>query len=93
MLRNLSLAAALIFGAIYIPAAAQTVAPTVAQPGKAWWITGGDWNRYEQIYQSTAIDAVSTAHTPITMRLYGAMGVDVVKTGYVADAGGIIADK
>ncbi len=41
----------------------------VAQPGKAWWITGGDWNRYEQIYQNTPIDAVSTAHTPITMRL------------------------
>ncbi len=41
----------------------------VAQPGTAWWITGGEWNRYEQIYQKSAIDAVSTAHTPITMRL------------------------
>jgi alpha-glucosidase len=41
----------------------------ISQPGKAWWITGGDWNRYEQIYQNTAIDAVATAHTPITMRL------------------------
>src|SRR3546814_12761976 len=27
------------------------------------------WNRYEQIYQKTPIDAVATAHTPITMRL------------------------
>lgn len=42
---------------------------TVARPGTAWWITGGDWNRYEQVYQRTAIDAVATAHTPITMRL------------------------
>jgi alpha-glucosidase len=41
----------------------------VASPGTAWWITGGDWNRYEQIYQKSAIDAISTAHTPITMRL------------------------
>ncbi len=41
----------------------------VAQPGTAWWIQGGEWNRYEQVYQKTAIDAVSTAHTPITMRL------------------------
>jgi alpha-glucosidase len=41
----------------------------VAQKGTAWWITGGEWNRYEQVYQQTAIDAVSTAHTPITMRL------------------------
>lgn len=41
---------------------------TVARPGTAWWITGGDWNRYEQLYQRTPIDAVATAHTPITMR-------------------------
>ena len=41
----------------------------VARPGTAWWIIGGDWNRYEQTYQRTPIDAVSTAHTPITMRL------------------------
>jgi alpha-glucosidase len=41
----------------------------IAQRGTAWWIQGGEWNRYEQIYQRTAIDAVATAHTPITMRL------------------------
>jgi alpha-glucosidase len=41
----------------------------IAPKGTAWWITGGEWNRYEQIYQQTPIDAVSTAHTPITMRL------------------------
>ncbi len=41
----------------------------IAQPGQAWWITGGEWNRYEQIYQNTPINSVSVAHTPITMRL------------------------
>ncbi len=41
----------------------------IAQPGTAWWIQGGEWNRYEQQYQRTTIDAVSTAHTPMTMRL------------------------
>lgn len=41
----------------------------IASPGIAWWITGGEWNRYEQIYQTTPIDGVATAHTPITMRL------------------------
>jgi alpha-glucosidase len=40
----------------------------IVPKGTAWWITGGEWNRYEQIYQKTSIDAVSTAHTPITMR-------------------------
>ncbi|MCC6926548.1 glycoside hydrolase family 97 protein [Novosphingobium sp.] len=37
--------------------------------GTAWWIPGGEFNRYEQIYQKTPIDAISTAHTPATMRL------------------------
>jgi alpha-glucosidase len=37
--------------------------------GTAWWISGGEANRYEQVYQRTPIDAVATAHTPITMRL------------------------
>jgi alpha-glucosidase len=41
----------------------------VVGKGTAWWITGGEWNRYEQVYQKTPIDGVSTAHTPITMRL------------------------
>ncbi|HQS97216.1 MAG TPA: glycoside hydrolase family 97 protein, partial [Novosphingobium sp.] len=41
----------------------------VAQNGTAWWIPGSEWNRYEQVYQQTAIDGVSTAHTPITMKL------------------------
>ncbi|MDO7835486.1 glycoside hydrolase family 97 protein [Sphingobium sp. HBC34] len=41
----------------------------IAPRGTAWWIPGGEWNRYEQVYQQTPIDAVSTAHTPITMRL------------------------
>ncbi len=41
----------------------------IAPKGTAWWITGGEWNRYEQLYQQTPIDAVATAHTPITMRL------------------------
>lgn len=42
---------------------------TVAPKGTAWWIQGGDWNRYEYLYHQTPIEAVSTAHTPITMRL------------------------
>ena len=42
---------------------------TIAPKGTAWWIPGGEFNRYEQLYQRTAIDAISTAHTPVTMRL------------------------
>jgi alpha-glucosidase len=41
----------------------------IAPEGEAWWIQSGDWNRYEQLYMNTPIDAVSVAHTPITFRL------------------------
>lgn len=41
----------------------------IAAPGTAWWVAGLEWNREEQIYQETPIEAVSTAQTPITMRL------------------------
>jgi len=41
----------------------------IAPKGTAWWIQAGDFNRYEQIYQQTPIDAISMAHTPVTMRL------------------------
>lgn len=41
----------------------------IAPKGTAWWIQGGDWNRYEQLYKQTAIDSVSVAHTPMTIRL------------------------
>jgi alpha-glucosidase len=41
----------------------------LAQGGEAWWIPAGDWNRYEYLYSRTPVDAVSTAHTPITMKL------------------------
>ena len=41
----------------------------IAQRGTAWWIQAGEWNRYEQVYQQTPIDAVATAHTPMTIKL------------------------
>ncbi|MXO49248.1 glycoside hydrolase family 97 protein [Erythrobacter vulgaris] len=41
----------------------------LAQNGTAWWIPGGEWNRYEYLYEETQIDAVSLAHTPLTFRL------------------------
>jgi alpha-glucosidase len=40
----------------------------IAQPGRAWWIPGGEWNRYEYLYNRTPIAEVGQAHTPITFR-------------------------
>ena len=39
-----------------------------ASAAQAWWIPGGEWNRYEYLYQKTPLSAVPLAHTPITMR-------------------------
>jgi alpha-glucosidase len=47
----------------------ETTEFVVAQTGTAWWIPAGDWNRYEYLYNKTSIDAVTAAHTPITMKL------------------------
>ncbi len=40
----------------------------IAEPGTAWWIPGGEWNRYEYLYRRTALDEVAQAHTPLTIR-------------------------
>jgi alpha-glucosidase len=41
---------------------------TIAGPGTAWWIPGGEWNRYEYLYNRTALGEVAQAHTPLTIR-------------------------
>ncbi|GAB3345375.1 glycoside hydrolase family 97 protein [Marilutibacter aestuarii] len=40
----------------------------VHAPATAWWIPAGEWNRYEYLYQRTPLDAVTQAHTPMTVR-------------------------
>lgn len=40
----------------------------IADPGTAWWIPAGEWNRYEYLYQETPLSEVTQAHTPITIR-------------------------
>ena len=40
----------------------------IAGDAKAWWIPGGEWNRYEYLYKATPANQVGTAHSPITFR-------------------------
>ncbi|MEY4953480.1 MAG: hypothetical protein RL299_1904, partial [Pseudomonadota bacterium] len=42
---------------------------TFAQDGTAWWKPAFLWNREEYLYNKTALSAVSTAATPVTMKL------------------------
>ncbi len=40
----------------------------VVPKATAWWIPGGEWNRYEYLYNRTPLDEVGQAHTPMTVR-------------------------
>ncbi len=40
----------------------------LATAATAWWIPGGEWNRYEYLYTRSPIEAVGQAHTPMTLR-------------------------
>ena len=40
----------------------------IAEPATAWWIPGGEWNRYEYLYQKTPLTEVAQAHTPLTLK-------------------------
>jgi alpha-glucosidase len=39
------------------------------QPITAWWIPGRRWNRYEYLYNTSGLDAIPLAHSPMTVRL------------------------
>lgn len=41
---------------------------TVLPEATAWWIPGGEWNRYEYLYNRTPLTEVGQAHTPMTIR-------------------------
>ncbi len=41
----------------------------LAEDGTAWWIPGGEWNRYEYLYNTTPISSIAQAHTPLTVKL------------------------
>ncbi|MFN6934603.1 MAG: glycoside hydrolase family 97 protein [Tsuneonella sp.] len=49
----------------------------LAGQAEAWWIPGGEWNRYEYLYNHTSADAVGTAHSPITFRRDDGMHVAI----------------
>ena len=38
------------------------------QGSRAWWIPGRRYNRYEYIYNTTGLEEIETAHTPMTVR-------------------------
>ncbi len=59
----------------------------IAQPATAWWIPGGEWNRYEYLYGKTPLGEVGQAHTPITMKLASGTHLAIHEAALVDYAG------
>jgi alpha-glucosidase len=59
----------------------------IAGSGTAWWIPGGEWNRYEYLYRRTPIAEVAQAHTPITMKLASGVHVSIHEAALVDYSG------
>lgn len=59
----------------------------VAEPATAWWIPGGEWNRYEYLYQRTPLAEVSQAHTPLTLRTASGLHLAIHEAALVDYAG------
>lgn len=55
----------------------------VVEPATAWWIPGGEWNRYEYLYRRTPLAEVSQAHTPLTIRTASGLHIAVHEAALV----------
>lgn len=55
----------------------------IAEDGTAWWIPGGEYNRYEQLYIKSPIREVGQAHTPITMKTKSGLHLAFHEAGLV----------
>jgi alpha-glucosidase len=55
----------------------------IAQSATAWWIPGGEWNRYEYLYNKTPLAELSQAHTPLTLKLASGLHVAIHEAALV----------
>jgi alpha-glucosidase len=55
----------------------------IATEGTAWWTQGGQWNRYEQLYNETSVGEIGQAHTPLTIRLASGIHLSIHEAALV----------
>ena len=53
----------------------------------AWWIEGGNYNRYEQLYRTGGLGEIETAHTPLTLRTLSGTHLSIHEAALVDYAG------
>ncbi|WCL52616.1 glycoside hydrolase family 97 protein [Gimibacter soli] len=58
-----------------------------AEPATTWWIEARLPNRYEYIYKTTPLEAVTMAHTPITMRTEDGLHISIHEAALVDYSG------
>lgn len=47
------------------------------QNATVWWIPARKWNRYEYLYNTTSVNDMDMAHTPVTMKLSNGVHVSL----------------
>ncbi len=57
------------------------------QDARAWWIPARKWNRYEYLYNTTSVDEMEMAHTPVTMKLTNGTHVSLHEAALVNYSG------
>jgi alpha-glucosidase len=55
----------------------------VAEPATAWWEPGGEWNRYEYLYNRTSLSELAQAHTPVTMKCASGLHIAIHEAALV----------
>lgn len=55
----------------------------IAENGTAWWIPGGEWNRYEYLYNKTALSELGQAHTPVTIKTNSGLHIAIHEAALV----------
>ena len=59
----------------------------------AWWIPGRRFNRYEYLYNTTDINDIETAHTPMTLRLPSGVHMSIHEAALVNYAGFVLDQR
>lgn len=59
----------------------------IAEDATAWHIPAREWNRYEYLYDTTPLEKVVHAHTPITLRTDGGTHISIHEAALVDYAG------
>ncbi|WP_434017217.1 glycoside hydrolase family 97 protein [Thalassotalea sediminis] len=58
-----------------------------AEKATAWWIPSRGWNRYEYIYETTALSDIDHVHTPLTVKLPAGEHISIHEAALVDYAG------